>query len=69
VVTGVEGMLGETGTAITSLAPGGKVFLRGEYWDAVSPANVAAGSRVRVTGIDKLKLTVEAIPSPNGDST
>ena len=44
VITGVEGMLGETGTAITPLTPAGKVFLRGEYWDAVSAAQVAAGA-------------------------
>jgi membrane-bound serine protease (ClpP class) len=69
VITGVEGMLGETGTAITPLTPSGKVFLRGEYWDAISPAQVAAGSLVRVVGIDKLKLTVEAVPPPNGAST
>ena len=38
VVTGSEGMIGETGAAVTDLAPEGKVFVHGEYWDAVSPA-------------------------------
>jgi membrane-bound serine protease (ClpP class) len=66
VVTGPEGMLGEIGTALTPLAPDGKVFVRGEYWNAVSPAAVAAGVRIRVTAIDKLKLTVEAVPPRNG---
>jgi membrane-bound serine protease (ClpP class) len=69
VVTGAEGMLGETGTAITPLAPSGKVFLRGEYWDAVSGSPVPAGSPIRVVGIDRLKLTVEAAPPLNGAST
>jgi len=66
VVTGAEGMLGELGTALTPLTPEGKVFVRGEYWNAVSPAAVAAGVPIRVTAIDKLKLTVEAIPPRNG---
>ena len=59
VETGSEGMIGETGSAITELAPEGKIFVHGEYWDAVSLRPVAVGGRVRVTAIDKLKLTVE----------
>jgi len=69
VVTGSEGMLGETGTAVTPLAPEGKVFVRGEYWSAVAPSPVAAGSPVRVVAISQLKLTVEPVPPPNGAST
>jgi membrane-bound serine protease (ClpP class) len=61
VETGKEGMIGETGAAITELAPEGKVFVHGEYWDAVSPQPVAVGGRVRVTAIDKLKLKVEPL--------
>jgi membrane-bound serine protease (ClpP class) len=59
VATGREGMIGETGSALTALEPGGKVFVRGEYWDAVATRPVAAGTPVRVTGIEKLRLTVE----------
>jgi membrane-bound serine protease (ClpP class) len=66
VVTGTEGMIGETGTALTALAPDGKIFIRGEYWDAVAPLRVTPGARVRVTSVDKLKLTVEAVPPKNG---
>ena len=66
VVTGTEGMLGEIGTTLTPLAPEGKVFIRGEYWNAVAAARVAAGQSVRVTAIDKLKLMVEALPPKNG---
>jgi membrane-bound serine protease (ClpP class) len=61
VATGSEGMIGETGSAITELAPRGTVFVHGEYWDAVSPRPVPVGGRVRVTAIDKLKLTVEPL--------
>jgi membrane-bound serine protease (ClpP class) len=62
VVTGWEGMIGETGAAVTELAPEGKVFVHGEYWDAVAARPVAAGARVTVTAIDRLKLTVEPAP-------
>ncbi|MFB3827721.1 MAG: nodulation protein NfeD [Bryobacteraceae bacterium] len=61
VTTGREGMIGESGTAITALAPQGKVFVRGEYWDAVATASVTAGAAVRVVAIEGLKLTVEPV--------
>ena len=59
VETGREGMVGMVGQAITMLAPNGKVFVRGEYWDAVAALPVAAGASIRVVAIDKLTLTVE----------
>lgn len=62
VETGQEGMIGLTGSAITELAPEGKIFVRGEYWEAVSARPVMIGAKVRVTAIDKLKLTVEPLP-------
>jgi len=72
--TGEEGMIGQTGSAVTDLAPTGKVFVHGEYWNAVaqgpsgSPprASVPAGAPVRVTAIDRLTLTVEAIGPQSG---
>jgi membrane-bound serine protease (ClpP class) len=62
VVTGVEGMIGETGSAVTALAPKGKVFVRGEYWDAEAPEPIVPGEHVRITGVHDLKLTVESVP-------
>ena len=61
VETGEEGMIGETGNAITDLSPSGTVFVRGEYWNAEAERPVAAGASVRVTAIKRLKLTVEPI--------
>ena len=61
VETGSEGMIGATGSAVTAMAPEGKVFVHGEYWDAVSPEPIAAGSPVRVTAMHQLKLTVEPV--------
>jgi len=66
VETGQEGMVGETGAAVTPLEPEGKVFVHGEYWDAVSLQPVPAGGRVRVTAIHQLKLTVEPVSPQNG---
>jgi membrane-bound serine protease (ClpP class) len=57
--TGAEGMVGEIGSAMTALAPAGKIFVHGEYWDAVSSSPVAAGAQVRVTAIAGLQLKVE----------
>jgi membrane-bound serine protease (ClpP class) len=68
VVTGPEGMIGETGVAVTSLAPEGKILVRGEYWDALSSAPVAPGEQVRVTAIERLKLTVEPATGRSGGS-
>jgi membrane-bound serine protease (ClpP class) len=66
VATGTEGMIGTTGSALTELAPEGKVFVRGEYWNAVAARPVAAGAPVRITAIDNLKLTVEPVSDESG---
>jgi membrane-bound serine protease (ClpP class) len=58
VISGAEGMIGEVGVALAPLTPDGKVFVHGEYWDAIATAPVAAGQKVEVTAIDHLKLTV-----------
>jgi membrane-bound serine protease (ClpP class) len=61
VVTGTSGMLDEIGVAYTRLAPAGKVFVHGEYWDAVASAPVEAGARVRVKEVQNFTLKVEPI--------
>lgn len=66
VVTGAEGMLGEVGVATTPLEPDGRVFVRGEYWNATATAPVPAGAAVRVTAIHGLVLTVEPAPKKSG---
>ncbi len=59
VATGTEGMIGEIGVARTSLDPGGKVFVHGELWNATARTSIAEGARVRVRGVDGLKVVVE----------
>ena len=60
--TGVEGIIGETGVALDNLYPTGSVLVHGEIWTAeVSGQNVEKGQKIRVTGIDNLRLKVELI--------
>jgi len=66
VLTGAQAMVGIVGSTVTELAPEGKVFVRGEYWDAVAPRPIAPGARVRVTAIENLKLTVEPVADDSG---
>ncbi len=61
---GGEGVLNEIGEARTALAPSGKVFVHGEYWDAVSSSPVEPGGEVRVVAVDGMKLKVEPRVTP-----
>lgn len=62
ITTGKEGMIGETGRAITDLTPEGTVFVHGEYWKAISSkGNITAQTKVKVTGIKGMVLIVEKI--------
>ena len=59
VTTGSEGMIGLEGEVIEPLAPEGVIRINNEYWKARSvEENIAAGERVKVTGIDGLTLRV-----------
>ena len=59
VLTGSEGLVGETGTVSTDLSPEGKVLVHGEVWSARSTVSVARGSKVKVVSVNGMKLTVE----------
>jgi membrane-bound serine protease (ClpP class) len=69
VVTGGQGMIGETGVARTALSPQGKVFVRGELWNAVASTPLPIGQLVVVRGVDGLVLQVDPLVSPAPDST
>jgi membrane-bound serine protease (ClpP class) len=58
--TGVDGMLGEMGRALTSIEPGGvgRIQTHGEIWTATASEPVSAGQTVRVTAVSGLLLTV-----------
>ncbi|SRR5208282_5773934 len=61
LVSGAQGLIGETGTAQTALSPRGKIFVHGEIWDAVSPSDVSIGQGVVVRRVDGLLLQVEPV--------
>src|SRR6516165_7154574 len=69
VVTGEQGLVGETGVAQTALSPQGKVFVHGELWDAVATASLPIGQLVVVRKIDGLTLQVDPLVAPARDST
>jgi membrane-bound serine protease (ClpP class) len=59
-VSGMEGMLNETGEALNPIEPGqpGTVRIHGEVWRAVSDGHIARSDRVRVAHVEGLTLTV-----------
>jgi membrane-bound serine protease (ClpP class) len=57
---GREAMLGQTVSALTPIsAERGKVFIEGEYWNAVSNTPVESGQPVEVVGVEGLTLKVK----------
>lgn len=60
VRTGKEAMLGKSAPALGRIdSQGGKIFVEGEYWNAVSETPVAEGQPVEIVGIKGLTLTVK----------
>ena len=57
--TGMEGLIGETGIAVTEINPEGKVSLHGEFWNAASDQPVQKGEKIQVIGGSNLKLKVK----------
>lgn len=57
------GAVGHRGTARTDLAPRGKVFVRGELWEAEAEGPVSAGEDVEVVAAEGLTLKVRAAPA------
>lgn len=60
--TGREAMLGEHAVADTDIMPEGKVWLRGEIWNAASPEPISKGEKVEVTAVEGLRVTVKKLP-------
>jgi membrane-bound serine protease (ClpP class) len=58
--TGVSGMIGQAGRALTPIGPGrtGQMLAHGEIWTATSADVIAEDDAVVVTDIDGLTLTV-----------
>ena len=60
-VTGGEGLVGEEGVADTDIMTEGKVFVRGEYWDAASGERIMKGEKIIVTAVEGMRLKVRKV--------
>ena len=53
-------MLGKTANAISRIdSAGGKVFIEGETWNAVSVAPIETGQTAEIVGVEGLTLQVK----------
>jgi membrane-bound serine protease (ClpP class) len=70
-VTGVSGMVGAAGVALTPIPVGGtgRVSARGELWTARSDEAIVEGEAVVVSGLDGLLLTVRRRPVQEGHTS
>lgn len=60
--TGKEGLAGETGIAKTEITPSsGKIFVHGEWWNAVSDETIPSGTKVIIESVDNFVLKVKAL--------
>ena len=59
VRTGVDTMVGETGTVLSPCRPDGQVQLGGEIWEAHCDAGADRGDTILVVAVDGLSLVVE----------
>jgi membrane-bound serine protease (ClpP class) len=60
VKAGAETMIGKSVTALTPIDPhGGRVFIEGEYWNAVSDATVEKDQTVEIAAVEGLTLKVK----------
>ena len=60
VVTGREGMMGQVVEARTDIAPKGKVFAEGSWWNAMTDGEpIKKGELVCIVGMEKLLLRVK----------
>ena len=58
---GFDGMLGEIGDVRAKLNPAGKVFVRGELWNAEADGEIDMGEKVEIVGHQGLNLKVRRL--------
>ena len=56
--SGVDDLVGLVGKTVSALDPEGKVFVRGEYWNAQADEVIEEGVAVEVASVDGLYMTV-----------
>jgi membrane-bound serine protease (ClpP class) len=69
VTTGAPGMVGQRGVVAERLAPGGRVRVGDEWWNAVSSMPLEVGTEVEIIGVDGLVLRVRALALAKEGST
>ncbi len=57
--TGVEGLVGETGTVKEKIDGAGYVYVAGELWEATAENPIEVGVEVTVVEVDKMKIKVK----------
>jgi membrane-bound serine protease (ClpP class) len=57
-MSGQEGLLAETGIALTDIDGEGKIRVHGEIWQANSETPISAGEQVKVLAVDGMKVRV-----------
>ena len=58
---GVDELVGLVGKSVSRLDPEGKVFVRGEYWNANADEEIEEGESVEVASVDGLHMTVRRV--------
>jgi membrane-bound serine protease (ClpP class) len=62
VKTGIEGLIGTTGIAVTDLNPKGEIRIMGEFWQATSGKRaIKRDQKVEVLGLEGMLLVVKPI--------
>lgn len=56
--TGKEGLIGERGYADSDILTEGKVFVRGEYWDAWSDHPIRSGEKIIVVAVEDMRVKI-----------
>jgi membrane-bound serine protease (ClpP class) len=59
--SGAEAMINAEAEAVTDIVGEGEVFLKGEYWKAISDRPIKKGAKVKIIKIDGLSLNVEEV--------
>lgn len=62
IVSGREGLIGQTGVVISIMNEQTVVRVLGEIWSATSTQSLEVGQKVKVEGVDGLMLKVSAMP-------
>jgi membrane-bound serine protease (ClpP class) len=64
-ITGTDELVGLVGKAVSPIGSDGKVFVRGEYWNAEADEEIAEGESVQIVTVEGLRIRVRRSPKPS----